>query len=278
MGCHALLRGIFPAPGLDLMSLMSPTLAGGFFTASGRLGQEPHLACCVTESLGVAGAKASIPGPSEQGFPWILGLWFPGGHLGFLFSDPCSNPRESTVLHCLPPWAGLGWTPAPRLPGTTPCDRTVTMTAGQNDSEQPQGPGEPPSLQKGIGPGRGRERRCSEGPAYRGGVTRPAVGSTWGQVLQCWLLWDQVCKFLPPCSEAEVAPTHHEGLLFPVSAPSAPRLEGSSLRARGRPAVAHQHPLEGQRLRPPAEAPGGLLRCGGLPLCLEHRLPLPSGI
>ena len=157
------------------MSLMSPTLAGGFFTASGRLGQEPHLACCVTESLGVAGAKASIPGPSEQGFPWILGLWFPGGHLGFLFSDPCSNPRESTVLHCLPPWAGLGWTPAPRLPGTTPCDRAVTMTAGQNDSERPQGPGEPPSLQKGIGPGRGRERRCSEGPAYRGGVTRPAV-------------------------------------------------------------------------------------------------------
>ena len=124
-----------------------------------------------------------------------------------------------------------------------------------------------------------RERRWSEGLAYGGGVTRPAVpGSTWGQVLQCWLLWDQVCKFLPPCSEAEMAPTHHEGLLFTVSASSAPHLEGSSLRARGRPAVPHQHPLEGQRLRPPAEAPGGLLRCGGLPLCLEHRLPLPSGI
>ena len=32
VGCHALLLGIFPNPGIELPSLKSPVLAGGFFT------------------------------------------------------------------------------------------------------------------------------------------------------------------------------------------------------------------------------------------------------
>ncbi|MXQ86374.1 hypothetical protein E5288_WYG003042 [Bos mutus] len=39
-----------------------------------------------------------------------------------------SNPHESTVLHRLPLRTGLGWTPAPHFPGTTPCDCAVTVT------------------------------------------------------------------------------------------------------------------------------------------------------
>ena len=34
VGCHALLQGIFPNPGIEPPSLMSPALAGGFFTSS----------------------------------------------------------------------------------------------------------------------------------------------------------------------------------------------------------------------------------------------------
>lgn len=108
------------------------------------------------------------------------------------------------------------------------------MTTGQNDCAQlPR----PPKRNRSWAWSR---EEMSEGPAYKGGVTRPGwdqvvPGSTWGQVPQCWLLWDQVCKFLPPHSEAGTAPINHEGPLFPVSAPSAPRLEGSSLRARGHP-------------------------------------------
>ena len=34
VGCHFLLQGIFPTQGLNLMSLMSPALAGRFFTPS----------------------------------------------------------------------------------------------------------------------------------------------------------------------------------------------------------------------------------------------------
>ena len=34
MGCHALLQGIFLDPGIKPASLMSPTLASGFFTTS----------------------------------------------------------------------------------------------------------------------------------------------------------------------------------------------------------------------------------------------------
>ena len=34
VGCHALLQGIFPNPGIELESLTSPALAGGFFTTS----------------------------------------------------------------------------------------------------------------------------------------------------------------------------------------------------------------------------------------------------
>ena len=34
VGCHALLQEIFPTQGLNPESLMSPTLAGGFFTTS----------------------------------------------------------------------------------------------------------------------------------------------------------------------------------------------------------------------------------------------------
>lgn len=63
-----------------------------------------------------------------------------------------------------------------------------------------------------------------------------------------------------------------------LSVPSAPPLEGPSLQARGLPAVPHQHPLEGQCLRPRAAPSPGLLQRCGLPLCLEHRLPLPGGI
>ena len=147
--------GHLPSPGPGPASLMSPALGGGFFTTSGHLCWGPDLVCCVTESLGVAGAKASIPGPSEQGFPWILGLWFLGGPSRFLFSDTCSNPHESTVLHRLPLRTGLGWTPAPHFPGTTPCDCAVTMTTGQNDCAQPQGHSGLHSMRKGIGPGRG---------------------------------------------------------------------------------------------------------------------------
>ena len=147
--------GHLPSPGTGPTSLTSPALAGGFFTTSGHLGWGPHLVCCVTESLGVACAKASIPGPSEQGFPWILGLWFPGGPSGFLFSDTCRNPHGSTALLRLLPWAGLGWTPAPHLSGTTPCDCAATMTTGQNECAQPQSYGELHSPRKGIGPGRG---------------------------------------------------------------------------------------------------------------------------
>ena len=32
MGCRALLQGIFPDPGMEPPSLMSPALAGGFLT------------------------------------------------------------------------------------------------------------------------------------------------------------------------------------------------------------------------------------------------------
>ena len=32
MGCHSLLQGIFPTPGIEPKSLMSPALTGGFFT------------------------------------------------------------------------------------------------------------------------------------------------------------------------------------------------------------------------------------------------------
>ena len=32
MGCHALLQGNLPNPGIEPESLMSPALAGGFFT------------------------------------------------------------------------------------------------------------------------------------------------------------------------------------------------------------------------------------------------------
>ena len=34
MGCHALLQGISPTPAIEPMSLLSPALAGGFFTTS----------------------------------------------------------------------------------------------------------------------------------------------------------------------------------------------------------------------------------------------------
>ena len=34
VGCHALLQGIFPTQGLNPPSLVSPALAGGFFTTS----------------------------------------------------------------------------------------------------------------------------------------------------------------------------------------------------------------------------------------------------
>ena len=32
MGCHFLLQGIFPDPGIELAFFVSPTLVGGFFT------------------------------------------------------------------------------------------------------------------------------------------------------------------------------------------------------------------------------------------------------
>ena len=32
VGCHALLQGLFPHPGIKPSSLMAPALAGGFFT------------------------------------------------------------------------------------------------------------------------------------------------------------------------------------------------------------------------------------------------------
>ena len=35
MGCHALLQGIVPDPGIEPSSLKSPVLAGGFFTRLG---------------------------------------------------------------------------------------------------------------------------------------------------------------------------------------------------------------------------------------------------
>ena len=34
MGCHALFQGIFPTQGWNLLSLMSPVLADGFFSIS----------------------------------------------------------------------------------------------------------------------------------------------------------------------------------------------------------------------------------------------------
>ena len=34
VGCYALLQGVLPDPGTELSSLMSPALAGGFFTTS----------------------------------------------------------------------------------------------------------------------------------------------------------------------------------------------------------------------------------------------------
>ena len=34
MGCHALLQGDLPGPGIEPISLMSPALAGRFFTTS----------------------------------------------------------------------------------------------------------------------------------------------------------------------------------------------------------------------------------------------------
>ncbi|XP_012912396.1 carbonic anhydrase 5A, mitochondrial isoform X3 [Mustela putorius furo] len=58
----------------------------------------------------------------------------------------------------------------------------------------------------------------------------------------------------------------------------APPLEGPGLCARRHPAVPCQHPLEGQRLRPAAAAPQGVVRRGQLPARLEHRLLLPGGI
>ena len=40
MGCHALLQGIFPTQGSNLHLLLSPALAGGFFTT--RFTWEAH--------------------------------------------------------------------------------------------------------------------------------------------------------------------------------------------------------------------------------------------
>ena len=34
MGCHFLLHGVLPDPGIEPVSFMSPALAGGFFTTS----------------------------------------------------------------------------------------------------------------------------------------------------------------------------------------------------------------------------------------------------
>ena len=42
MGCHALLQGIFPDSGIEPETLMSPVLAGGFFTAEPP-GKPPYL-------------------------------------------------------------------------------------------------------------------------------------------------------------------------------------------------------------------------------------------
>ena len=41
LGCHALLQGIFPTPGLN-PGLMSPALAGGFFTTSASHLRSPY--------------------------------------------------------------------------------------------------------------------------------------------------------------------------------------------------------------------------------------------
>lgn len=181
---------------------------------------------------------------------------------------PVAAP-QSTVLHRLPPrgWAGP--------PGVTPCDHAVTMSTDQNQLGAAQG-------REGIGswawsaeevargprpPGAALRGRGSGGPRLHAGTGSPVLAP----------LGPRLQVSVAP-SEALTAPTHPQGLLFPLSAPSACPLEGPGLGATGGPAVSHQHPLEGQRLRPPAEAPQGLLRLGGLPLRLEHRLPLPGGI
>ena len=41
--CHAFLQGIFPDPGKEPRSLMSPSLAGGFFTTSATWEATPHI-------------------------------------------------------------------------------------------------------------------------------------------------------------------------------------------------------------------------------------------
>ena len=49
MGCHALLLGIFPNPGIEPMSLKSLALAGRFFSSSGTWKPRPPytlLKCC----------------------------------------------------------------------------------------------------------------------------------------------------------------------------------------------------------------------------------------
>ena len=46
VGCHALLQGIFPNQRSNLASLMSPTLAGGFFTTSAGKSKLQVRSCC----------------------------------------------------------------------------------------------------------------------------------------------------------------------------------------------------------------------------------------
>ena len=47
VACHALLQGTFPTPGIEPMSLLSPALAGEFYTTSALNKERPLILPCL---------------------------------------------------------------------------------------------------------------------------------------------------------------------------------------------------------------------------------------
>ena len=63
MGCHFLLQGIFPTPGIELEFLVSPTLAGGFFTTMPPAAAAKSLQSCPTLLDPIDGSPPGSPVP-----------------------------------------------------------------------------------------------------------------------------------------------------------------------------------------------------------------------
>ena len=68
VGCCALLQGVFPDPGVEHVSLMSPALAGGFFTTSASWEAPCRVSLCT-----IAERWKQPKGPSTD--KWINKMW-----------------------------------------------------------------------------------------------------------------------------------------------------------------------------------------------------------